>query len=236
MALDVLAERRANRPGLDDDCGAMICEINNNRIHPFVGCFSFNPESPRQWRERAENATGFAIAFNRVKLEESLAFGLADSAGWGKVEYDSSEQESRIKKAIDKYFSDVGRRVNCLDHPWILRGVTVEEHFRALWKVAALIKRPCFEWEEEWRLIAMPREDLRAPDPTAPLTMGQYAIENGERDGREIPFFTFPFSADCITEVHVGRKCRYWGNDALKDLLESNGVHAKVIHSPITFR
>jgi hypothetical protein len=37
--------------------------------------------------------------------------------------------------------------------------------------------------------------------------------------------------------VHVGRKCRYWGNDdAMKDLLKSNGVHANVIDSLITFR
>ncbi len=82
MALEVLEERRSNRPDLDDDCGAMICEINNKQIHPFVGCFSFNPESPRQWRERTENTTGFAIGFNPVKLEGSLAFGLADSAWW----------------------------------------------------------------------------------------------------------------------------------------------------------
>ncbi len=237
MASRALEERGTNRPAVAEACRSMIEQIESNKINPYVCCFSLNPNSLPQWIAYAEKATGFAIGFNRVKLEELLMSALGtDHAGAGEVEYDVSQYRWPIDKAIYEYLLEALELVILSGHTAILQGLVLQDHFDALWKIAAFIKGPDFAWEKEWRLIAMPREDLRAPDPTAPLTMGQYAIENGERDGREIPFFTFPFSADCITEVHVGRKCRYWGNDALKDLLESNGVHAKVIHSPITFR
>ena len=234
LAVRVLEERRNNRPAFGEACGEMIDEIQSNKINPFVCCFSLNPESLPQWIAYAKNVTGFAIGFNRVKLEESLMHKLgADHAGAGEVDYDLSKYQWPIDKAMYEYLLEAAELVILHGHVPIFHGVVLEKHFDALWKIAALIKGPDFAWEKEWRLIAMPRQE----DSSAPLTMGQYTIENRGTDGHEIPFFTFPFPADCITEVYVGRKCHYWGNhDALDDVLKSNCVHAKIIDSSITLR
>lgn len=216
--------------------------IGENKINPYVCCFSRNPRSLPQWIAYAERATGYAIGFDCAKLKDLLIPQLGDSrAGAGEVEYDHGIQFGRISKAVNEYLLDAVEAITEIGYSTFAFWHVVNEHFDILWKIAALVKSSDFAWEQEWRLVAMPLieySDLTDPpfDPNAPATMPGFTLEKRITDGREIPYFKLPFTADCISEVYLGSKCSPDASAEAINLLKRNNIDAEVNVSDISYR
>ena len=243
MARGLLNQAGRDRPQIvAKACKGMTEWIDGNKINPYVCCFSRNPNSLPQWIAYAKRATGYAIGFDCAKLKDLLISKVGDRrARAGEVEYDHGIHFDRISRAVNEYLLDAVEVITQFGYPNFTFWHVANEHFDKLWEIAVLIKSNDFAWEQEWRLVAMPvipYSDLTEPpfDPDTPATMPGFTLEERSTDGRKIPYFRLPFTADCVSEVHLGSKCSPDASAEAINLLKRNNIDAEVHPSPISYR
>lgn len=98
------ATRIIKRVGLDDACPVIalpfIDEVDKIlspaqvMAHPFIACFSLEPDILSQWRAYADDGRGFAIGFNAALLRKKLP------ATFLRVLYDREQQVQEMMAAI----------------------------------------------------------------------------------------------------------------------------------------
>lgn len=95
-----LAEKRENLKGLNkeffDKVDTVIAPIQGH-IHPFIACFSREPDLLGQWRAYADDARGYAIGFDAGALGHMPVSLLS-------VEYDRQKQVQEMMDALGATF------------------------------------------------------------------------------------------------------------------------------------
>jgi len=94
-----IAEKRETLKGLDkiffDKVDAVIAPLQR-RLHPFVACFSREPDLLGQWRAYADDARGYSIGFDASALAYMPVSLLA-------VEYDREKQVQEMIDALEHF-------------------------------------------------------------------------------------------------------------------------------------
>ena len=80
--------------------------------------------------------------------------------------------------------------------------------WKMLWQAAALSKNPGFQEEDEFRIILKPRlERDTTVDTFAIKTVGTSELGVRDNGRRLIPYYSFSFQCDDVSEILVGPKC-----------------------------
>ena len=163
-------------------------------IEPFVASFCTGIDSALHWLHYGRSGTGCAIGFESASLVSSR-FVLR------RVIYDRQRQEGLLGAAIG-LFKDV------------LPSVTTSRELEAtavacaasLRTVAARIKSPHFQAEDEWRLMTllMRGRFVRPSGDGAPEPSVRFRAV-GERI---VPFVTAPFDPQCVQQIALGYSVR----------------------------
>src|SRR3972149_4226149 len=204
-------------------------------VYPYIACFSSEPDLLSQWRGYADDGAGFAIGFSTNCLFNDCDQYLKNEIPirLQKVDYNLDSQKHTLDSAIERYVKDL-REEDLLERT--LRA------FAEIWTIAAICKNPAFCEEREYRIILMPK--LRAQERIWPLVpdVGTSEIQFRVIRGRIIPYYTFSFSREAITEIRLGPK-NYARESpeqkfALKMLLMKNSYdpdRIKIINSGATY-
>lgn len=164
----------------------------NNRFALGV-CFSEEPDLLSQWRGYADNGAGFAITFDKDKLEDILRSTPKNGLSLIKIFYGFQDHEE-INQVIrilagaflpdaDKYSETNGRGVMSIDF-----GKEGEKHqvFAEAVKALFTVKNGAFREEKEWRLFTVDhlgalenvemRSTGKALSPYIPLVIPKQAV------------------------------------------------------------
>jgi hypothetical protein len=154
----------------------------------YVCCASTTRDSLEHWRGYAGDG-GYAVkldAFATYTLvgRPSVDTGFMVSPEWVKVRYKPTEQDKLIRSAFDLLLNptkQMGMIANSKDQPAAI--LVVQSHLAGL---AAALKHPSFEKEDEVRLIVQRPDDV-VPDfrpsrrgPVPYLTLGQAPLGNAQ--------------------------------------------------------
>ena len=122
------------------------------------------------------------------------------------VTYDQARQRKCLDRILGGYFHDAEQYNG--NEEWEVPIVA----FAKIWRLAAVCKNPAFSEEKEWRIVAIP---FSAPDTTldkaaarADFAVGISKMLFRPAAGDIVPYFTFPLSADSITDIRVGPRNR----------------------------
>ena len=172
---------------------------------PDIACFSTMPDSLSQWRAYSDNGAGFAIGFSTEGLRKLCderskpnepAFMLRP------VEYDTDKHNTIVENIVTRYFADyekhshAGHSAVFMALPW--------QTYCELWRAAALSKNPGFKEENEYRIVLEPSQQLTGIPGKWVKTVGSSELAFRVSGNRLIPFYTFPFTAEDVVEIHVG--------------------------------
>jgi hypothetical protein len=110
-------------------------------LHPFVACFSLNPDLLSQWRAYADDGRGFSIGFSGVSLRRQMP------ATFLRVLYDKEQQVKEMMAAIVAVYlaqqqaSEDSKRARFIEDCGLLR------------MFMAAFKHPSFSEEQEVRAL-----------------------------------------------------------------------------------
>jgi hypothetical protein len=152
-----IAEEKESFKDLDksffDKVDQIIAPLQN-RFHPFVSCFSREPDLLGQWRAYADDAHGFAIGFDAKALKYMPASLLA-------VEYDREKQVQEMINALGACFmqnEDDGHKF----------GTKFFESCVLIGSYMLAFKNPIFREEKEIRCLHL--VDVEASEKIMKLT------------------------------------------------------------------
>jgi hypothetical protein len=172
--------------------------INRERIiniEHFVASFCDRIDKSGLWLHYGQSGKGYALGFDSARLSRA-PFELL------KVIYDPKEQDELIDSAvrgIEEEFLDV---VFEQDGDTLRRAGGVASHLCAtnIRAMAARLKHPSFEAEEEWRLATMDLTGGRVEDKGVILESGYRAT-----DGRIVPYVIAEYGDDLpLNDIVVG--------------------------------
>ena len=172
--------------------------------HPFVCCFSREPDLLSQWRAYSDNGAGFAIGFStdglRRRCEEHKANKLAITLQ--PVEYVSAKHDSLGHKIVSRYLDEYEKHsqeahsVVIFELPW--------RTYCELWREAALCKNPGFAEEKEYRIVLEPSRRLTGIPRKWVETVGCSDLAFRVSGNRLVPYYELSFTADDVVRIGVG--------------------------------
>ena len=208
----------------------LLGHLLNSGLSPYIACFSTEPDLLSQWRAYCGDGKGFAIGFSVEVLRQRIReFNLKDnevSCNLWPVLYEIQEQ-TNILDNIQKAFlaAATGQNVPGL-YP-----LTVGAAISNICTSAAYCKNHGFHEECEHRIVLFP---LPLPkDKTTGKVVtdeGHSSLQFRATDRGIIPYYTFPFPENAITEIWLGPKNYARKNvDALQLFLKAKGYDADKI-------
>jgi len=150
----LLRERLALAPVLRDAIMSQLTHYSDGRPPAiFVTCFSESRDDLSQWRGYTSPGDGYAITFDRDRLEE-----IAKSAGWRlmKCRYGASETYRMVIPLVEKLVVDY---TEAGPDSEARANEAVAELQRHLQDFSPYLKHDAFKSEKEWRLISPPMND-----------------------------------------------------------------------------
>ena len=181
----------------------------------FIGSFSEAKDKLSQWRAYCSNEGGFSLGFDTGIIKRQAVF---QHFALRKCEYDLKRQEAICDELISvgcnqaqKKTTEGEKRMALLEHfvmPFIL--------------IAPALKNPCFEEEQEWRLIGGVFDDEH---PSIRFRPGKHTV---------IPYFEFALTDGKnpleLQEIIVGPNPDTLGaKNSVKYLLDKRQVKCKSI-------
>ena len=152
-----IASSKENLGNLNKEFFDKVDEIiapMQHRFHPFVSCFSREPDSLGQWRAYADNGRGFAIGFHAKALGSMPVSILA-------VEYDREKQVQEMMDALGACFMENEADERSFGNKFFESCVMIGSYMLAF-------KNPSFQEEKEIRCLHM--VDVEANERLTKLT------------------------------------------------------------------
>ena len=152
-----IASSKENLGNLNKEFFDKVDEIiapMQHRFHPFVSCFSREPDSLGQWRAYADNVRGFAIGFHAKALGSMPVSILA-------VEYDREKQVQEMMDALGACFMENEADERSFGNKFFESCVMIGSYMLAF-------KNPSFQEEKEIRCLHM--VDVEANERLTKLT------------------------------------------------------------------
>jgi hypothetical protein len=121
----------------------------------YVFCFCSKDDLLSQWRAYGEGGAGFAIGFNRVRLEEYLQKGSLRVSDPMPLVYSEDCQERVVSCFVSKAEDIAACKYNLTG-----RGLCEFEKEFAFWlfQYPLFMKHPSFSEEKEWRILQVSRD------------------------------------------------------------------------------
>lgn len=207
-----IAETRENLKGLDknffDKVDAIIAPLQG-RLHPFVACFSHEPDLLGQWRSYADDARGYSIGFDAKALAHMPVSLLA-------VEYDREKQVQEMMDALGATFMENEDDGRSFGKKFFESCVLIGTYMLAF-------KNPIFREEKEVRSLHV--VDVEATQTVMKLKDSGGVLGGKEEvAGEEIKFriqdnalvayldisFRRGFESSAIRNITIGAKNQNW--------------------------
>jgi hypothetical protein len=206
-------------------------------IHPYVCCFSLEPDLLSQWRAYSDDGAGFAIGFSTIAIEKRCA-EIARQCSLGlslkPVEYETAKQDEFTSNVLANYLSFFPKESSEDIWPLAIKA------YGELWTIAALCKNDRFCEENECRITLMPKYTEGVTLAEAYPEIGPSKMLFRVSGGRIIPYFTVPFAVEDVVELRLGPKNQareaWFGVDLF---LRQNGYdlsRINIIKSEATYR
>lgn len=207
-----IAESKENLRNLNKAFFDKVDEIiapMQHRFHPFVSCFSREPDSLGQWRAYADNGRGFAIGF-QAKALAFMPVSLLD------VEYDREKQVQEMMDALGACFMENEADERSFGKKFFESCVMIGSYMLAF-------KNPSFHEEKEVRCLHM--VDVETNERSAKL-IDRGGVLGGKEDvaGENVRFriqddalvayldipFRRGFEVSAIKRICLGPNNRNW--------------------------
>lgn len=202
----------------------LLCPLMDFNISPHIACFSSEPDLLSQWRAYSGDGDGFTIGFSVEALQRQIK-AFSDQQIpirlWT-VSYETQDQENILDQYLGEY--QAARPVEMRDMDELFR--IAMNTYSIVWTVAAICKNHGFHEECEHRILLMPmlREDETGGLPVPDL--GTSPLQFRVTDREIIPYYTFSFPENAITDIWLGPKNYARNNvDALQSFLRANGYN-----------
>jgi hypothetical protein len=193
-------------------------------VSAFVISFCGRCDKASQWFHYCRSGTGVALGF-ATELDEVLKRDLA------RIDYDRVSQTSRLERLIDAGRSVLARAT--APKPWMPE---VAAHLVSILTpaLAARMKHPSFEDEEEWRLVGLDVRQDGKPLTPPPASGGLKWRRTGPA---LVPYeeLSFAHRLEALEEVVVGYSSPL-GLDAVRLLLSEQGMRPSVRRSDVPVR
>jgi hypothetical protein len=184
-------------------CQKLADSLVGVSIHPYVCCFSSEPDLLSQWRAYSDDGAGFSIGFSAASIDNLCVAHLNKKPiiSFHEIEYDPDEQEVRLIGLIDRALRRYLDRIPDKDAGYGYEGIEIATAHSEVWTLATLCKNRGFREEAERRLVAMPSANDSPPPPIDVSSIcfrprGQYLV----------PYFRIPFKPEDIVEIYLGPK------------------------------
>jgi hypothetical protein len=202
-------------------CEKLEASLRGVSIHPYVCCFSSEPDLLSQWRAYSDDGAGFAIGFSAAGIERLCVSHLNRQTpiSFQPVEYDPCKQEVQLKELLAKGLARHLQRFPGEGADYRYEGLEIATAHSEVWSLAAICKNRGFCEEKEHRLVVMPKAKGFPPPPIDTSDMcfrvrGQYLV----------PYFPISFEAEDIIEIRLGPKNHEREvRDAIEVFLWKNG-------------
>jgi hypothetical protein len=150
------------------------------------------------WLHYGRSGTGVALELNAAKLEQP-PFDLFP------VIYDLSMQRGLIEMAVGYAWQDVKalRPTVPPDDQEPLVDVAARMAADFIWLLAARFKNPCFEGEDEWRLITFDMSGKHVPEGLGTPLEPQFRAVGG----RVVPYLEVTYAELPVTRIVLGASC-----------------------------
>ena len=76
--------------------------LDLSAIHPYVCCFSSEPDLLSQWRASSDDGAGFAIGFSGDGIDNRWTSRMDRLITLREVEYDPCKQKTRWREVVEK--------------------------------------------------------------------------------------------------------------------------------------
>jgi len=212
---------------------ALVSSLDILEMHPYIACFSQEPDLLSQWRAYTNDGAGFAIGYSTDAIEsECRQYNNCGIRLWP-VDYEQTSQDMRLAKAIQHY-------VDCEKQNGPARVDDVFHTCGKIWTIAAICKNPGFREEKECRIVMMPLTKPEEGTGRMIADVGVSEIRFRLSGNCIIPYYVLEFPQKAVTEIRLGPK--NYARDfkgPLLALLRKNGFAAdkiKLVNSEVTYR
>ena len=183
-------------------CAKLEASLLGLPIHPYVCCFSSEPDLLSQWRAYSDDGAGFAIGFSTADMDRLLESHLNRKMliSFGRVEYDPCKQESQLKELIAKALARYAEKFpDNKDTDYSYEGIAIATAHADIWNLAAICKHHGFSEEKEYRLVVMPKANT-IPPPAFDFSDMCFRV-SGEH---LVPYFPISFQAEDVAQIRLG--------------------------------
>jgi hypothetical protein len=228
-------EKRMGSP--EEDAARCLLQFFGLPIDPYTFSLSAEADLLSQWRAYSDDGAGVAIGFSfeRISLQCKKLGGEGQCVNIGTVLYDDAMQEQLVGEVLGPYL-DLAKRCEGEDAAF----ANAIRTFGTIWHWAALCKHSGFREEKEYRVVMMPQGTPDTMLDKAEFDVGISPPSFRLSGSQIVPYYTFPFSADSITDIRFGPKNRARERkDVLRKFLQENGYDGDRItmtNSEATYR
>ncbi len=193
----------AKEPRNSRFCTKLEASLLGVSIHPYVCCFSSEPDVLSQWRAYSDDGAGFAIGFSTDRIDRLCVLHLNKKPiiTFQQVEYDSGKQEAQLEQLIANDLARYLKRFPGEGADYGYEGLEIATAHSEVWSLATICKNHGFFEEQEYRLVAMPSAN-DVPPPAIDISEMSFRVSGGDL----IPYFPICFEAEDVTEIRLGPK------------------------------
>ncbi len=236
---DVLIRKKAKRSVVSELVRQLSTVEETSIAYGF--CLSQRRDMLSQWRGYADDASGFAIGFDKEALQRAVSGlnlpTLVDPRLLP-VAYKESDQAALIEADVDQILERL--EGHTLFRPTILGNQDmdkalevykaklemVQESINKWWRFIFATKNPAFEDEHEWRLI---QEDA----------LSHLGVDFRVRGSELVPYVKLDFPKDVwegmVKEIWIGPKNRT-SREVVRDFARTLELSARVVISSASYR
>lgn len=127
----------------------------------FVCSFSENGDDLYQWRAYADNARGFALAFDADMLEKAFIASANDNHSSFPLSYENDLLETMQSKIVEQGLA-IQQDTSVLDHQF-LKNLSTRLSVNVI-HCASFFKHPAYQAEKEYRFLQVFRGDIPVPE------------------------------------------------------------------------
>ena len=212
----------------------------NNDFIPYIGCFSEKGDLLSQWRGYADDGKGVSICFdfNQIEIKKQIPWMAVEeklSLGIEKIIYKKKEQSQLIEDLINQAFKRIENNTKRESTEKLTLALELK-------KLSLVMKNPCFEEENEWRIMYAPmimdNQIISHEQETKKQLLSdiKFRICNGTLISYFELNFGNIFTSDFIPSITLGPKSNIEVNEMYKYLAVNGLLNTEIFESDASYQ